>query len=193
MGLFSLGGIYQLRHGLSRTGPSAAVRSTTVRDEPRLLTPPSSVSYYYTARDAFRTDDIKRTDLSLSYSLRIANTVEIFVQPQVLNVFNNQGKVIVDQTVNTRVSQGSGNTFLDFNPFTTIPIQRPYQDKTNKTSNWDLGPRFGNWTSVRLVPDSAPVPDLDGCPFLDPSYFVSGSRGVVPGSFLSGGWVTLRP
>ena len=74
---------------------------------PGYATRPASVTYYYTARDAFRTDNIKRTDLSLNYSIKIGGLVEIFVQPQVLNVFNNQGLVAVDTTVQTAVSPGT--------------------------------------------------------------------------------------
>jgi hypothetical protein len=146
-GAFNLGAIYQFDSG-QPYGAVGTVRSRNYVTNPGYALPPSSVTYYYTPRDAFLTDDIKRTDLSLTYTFRIASTVDIFIQPIVQNLFNNQGKITVDSTVQTALSPGTGNTFLGFNPFTTIPIQRPYQDKTNKTSNWDLGPNFGNWTGV---------------------------------------------
>jgi hypothetical protein len=114
---------------------------------PGYVTPPSSVTYYFTARDAFRTDSIKRTDISLNFSTRIAGVVEIFVQPQVLNLFNNRGVIAVNTTVNSERNPGGG-TYLTFNPFTTIPVQRPHLDSTVKTANWDYGPSFGQPTSV---------------------------------------------
>jgi Carboxypeptidase regulatory-like domain/TonB dependent receptor len=120
-------------------GAVGSVRSYLYVTNPGYQTRPSSVAYYYTARDAFRTDDIKRTDLSLNFATRIGGAVEIFVQPQVINVFNNQGKIAVDTTVQTRASTTG---FLDFNPFTTTPVQGA-RNTTTPTANWNTGPLFG--------------------------------------------------
>ena len=124
-------------------GAVGTVRSRTYVTNPGYATPPSSVTYYYTARDAFHWDDIKRTDLGLNLSTKIANTVEIFVQPQVINLFNNQAVVAGDVTVRTALSPGTGNTFLPFNPFTDVPVKRPTGDTSVKTANWDYAPTFG--------------------------------------------------
>ena len=130
-------------------GALGAVRSRLYVTNPGYITPPTSVPYWFTARDAFRTDDIKRTDVSLTWTMRFFDAVELFVQPQVLNLTNNQGVIAVDTTVRTAVSAGTGNTFLNFNPFTTIPVKRdPTGDVTNKTSNWDYGPNFGKPTAT---------------------------------------------
>ena len=130
-------------------GASALIDSTPYVKNPGYATPPTNgVTYYFTSRDAFRTDAIKRTDISVNFSKTIAGQVEIFIQPQVLNLFNNRGVVAVDQTVRTAFSPGSGNTFLPFNPFTATPVQRPHNDTTVKTANWDTGPNFGKPTSV---------------------------------------------
>jgi hypothetical protein len=115
---------------------------------PGYVTRPATSTYYFTARDEFHTDNISRTDLSLTYTLRLFNTVEFFLQPQVLNAFNNQGVIAVDTTVRTAVSPGTGNTFQTFNPFTTVPVKRPTGDTTVTTANWDFGPNFGKPTSV---------------------------------------------
>jgi len=128
-------------------GAVGTVRSRDFVKNPGYITPPSSVTYYFTARDAFRTDDIKRTDIAINFSKTIGGLVEIFIQPQVLNLFNNRGVVAVDTTVNTARNPGGG-TYLTFNPFTTIPVQRPHLDSTVKTANWDYGPNFGKPTSV---------------------------------------------
>ena len=128
-------------------GAVGTVRSSTFVTNPGYILPPSTVTYYFTARDAFRTDAIKRTDISLNFSTKIAGLVEIFIQPQVLNLFNNRGVVAVDTTVNTARNPGGG-TYLTFNPFTTTPVQRPHLDNTVKTANWDFGPSFGKPTSV---------------------------------------------
>ncbi len=128
-------------------GAVGTVRSRNFVTNPGYSTPPSSVTYYYTARDAFRTDDIKRTDIALNFSTRIGGQVEIFIQPQVRNLFNNRGVVAVDTTVNSERNPGGG-TYVTFNPFTTAPVQRPHLDNTVKTANYDLGPNFGKPTSV---------------------------------------------
>jgi Carboxypeptidase regulatory-like domain len=120
-------------------GAVGTVQSRLFVTNPGYITRPSSVTYYYTARDAFRTDDIKRTDLSLNFSTKIGGAVEIFVQPQVINVFNTQGKVAVDATVQTAANTSG---YLTFNPFTTTPVQGP-RNTTTPTANWNYGPLFG--------------------------------------------------
>jgi hypothetical protein len=102
-----------------------------VTGAPNYVTPPTSVTYYYTARDAFRTDTIYRTDLSLNFTTRIAGAVELFVQPQVLNVLNRQGLVGVSTSV---LSAVNSSAFQRFNPFTTAPVQGV---------NWDTAASFG--------------------------------------------------
>jgi hypothetical protein len=129
-------------------GAVGSVRSYLYVTNPGYISRPASVTYWFTARDAFRTDAIKRTDISLTYTFKFFNTVELFVQPQVINLFNAQGLIAVDQTVRTAVSPGTGNTFQNFNPFTTTPVQRPNGDTTVTTANWDYGPNFGKARSV---------------------------------------------
>ncbi len=119
------------------------VRSRNYVTNPGYVTPPASVNYYFSARGAFRTDDISRTDLALNYSRRVGDLVEIFIQPQVINLFNNQGVTAVDTTVRTVLSPGTGNTFVAFNPFTTVPVKRPTGDTTVRDANWDFAPTFG--------------------------------------------------
>ena len=110
-----------------------------VTSAPSYVTPPTSVNYYFTARDAFRTDTISRTDLSLNFSTRIGGVVELFVQPQVLNVFNNHGLVALSTTIRTSTSSascvpGSGVPCQAFDPFKTKPVQGV---------NWNYPAAFG--------------------------------------------------
>jgi outer membrane receptor for ferrienterochelin and colicin len=123
--------------------PYGAVGSVATKPyvtNPGYQTPPTSVSYYFTSRSAFRTEDIWRTDLSLYYSYRIADTVELFVTPQVYNVFNAQHVVTVNTAVETRVTNSS--SYAAFNPFTTAPVQGP----RGTGANWNYGPQFGQPT-----------------------------------------------
>ncbi len=142
IGALSLGVVQSYDTG-APYGAVGLVRSTLSVTNPGYNTPPTSVAYYYTARDAFRTDDIKRTDLSLNFATKIG-PVEIFVQPQVINVFNNQGKIGVDATVQTRANTTG---YLDFNPFTTVPVQGA-RNTTTPTANWNYGPLFGQARNV---------------------------------------------
>jgi hypothetical protein len=101
---------------------------------PGYAIPPAAVTYYFTDRDAFHTDAITATDLSINYSFSWAafgQDIEVFLQPEVLNVFDQEGSLLVDTTV-----QDATNTsgLQRFNPFTTQPVEGV---------NWRKGPNFG--------------------------------------------------
>ena len=141
LGRLSLGFLERLDTGLGYGAAGQAAIGAYVTN-PGYATPPPSVTYYFTARDAFRTATMNALDLSLNYGINIG-PVELFVQPQVINVFN--GKAIVSndasrlgQGVITAVTAGSKN-FAPFNPFTTVPVQGPA--KTG--ANWNYGANFG--------------------------------------------------
>ena len=128
---------------------------------PGYLNPPpgTDTPYYYTARDAFRTQGQMRTDFGATYAYKVprARSTELFVQLQVLNLFNqfqlcacgatafatgspgNAGGVNI-QRLNTAVLTpvSTPARFAAFDPFTTTPA---------RGANWDLGPIFGLATS----------------------------------------------
>ena len=107
------------------------------------LNEPSTVTYYFTARDAFRTDDIYRADVSLNFSFLPWKSVELFVEPQVLNVFNNQNVQTVNASIQTRANTGSAS-FAAFNPFTEQPKQGPAATGgATPTNNWNYASTFG--------------------------------------------------
>jgi outer membrane receptor protein involved in Fe transport len=122
-------------------GAAGSVASYPYVTNPGYRSRPSSVTYYFTGRDAFRTEDVWRTDLSLYWAYRIANTVEIFLSPQVYNVFNNQAITGVNTAVETRVNS---TTYAAFNPFTDTPVQ----GARGTGANWNYGPSFGTPTSA---------------------------------------------
>jgi hypothetical protein len=125
----------------------------------------SSQLYYYTARDAFRTQGFSRSDFSASYSHGVnrgARKVDLFIQAQVVNVFNQQdlcgcGGTVFANGGNLQLNTISGGTpgqsvltpvntaaLAKFNPFTTAPVQGV---------NWNLAPAFGTATN-RFAYDS---------------------------------------
>lgn len=130
IGALSLGVIQAYDTGTPYGAAGLAIVSPFVTN-PGYETPPRSSTYYFSSRDAFRTDNVARTDVSLNYGFRVADTVEIFVHPQVTNVFNNQAAIAVDTTV---LSAANSASFTRFDPFTTQPV---------RGVNWDLGPNFG--------------------------------------------------
>ena len=105
--------------------------------------------YFYTARDAFRTEGQKRTDLAVNYTFKVRSSrAEVFSQLQVINLFNNfqlcgcggtvfqNGGAIVQTRIDTVVRTNVSNPTLysTFNPFTTTPVEGV---------NWAKGPNFG--------------------------------------------------
>jgi hypothetical protein len=119
-------------------GAVGAVDSTPYVTNPGYALPPATVTYYYSAPDAFRTDDITATDLTLNYSWAwnaFSKKVEVFVEPEVLNVFNEHGQVVVDATVRDATTTGS---LAMFNPFTSTPVEGV---------NWSKGSNFGKATT----------------------------------------------
>jgi outer membrane receptor for ferrienterochelin and colicin len=144
---WSLGAVYQYTTGL----PYGAVGTVDSRDyvtNPGYKTPPSTVTYYFTSRDEFRTDGQQGLDLSLNLGLRPWKDVEIFLQPQVVNVFNSQSIVDV-RYLNTTVyrfsNPGPGtNNWAKFNPFTEAPVR----GANGSGAHWNYGPDFGKPTSA---------------------------------------------
>jgi hypothetical protein len=103
---------------------------------PGYVRPPDTVMYFFTKPGSFRTDDITRTDLALTCTIPLFRNAELFVRPEVLNLFNEKGVVAVDRTVLT--ARNSSGLFRTFNPFTDKPV---------RGVNYDLAKTFGQPTS----------------------------------------------
>jgi len=120
-------------------GAQGLISSRGFVTNPGYLSPPATVTYFYTSRDAFRTQDVTATDISLNYSYTF-NTwgkgVEIFLQPQILNLFNERAVINVNSSVRDSTTT---RTLATFNPFTQQPVEG---------INWQKGPSFGQ--PVRL-------------------------------------------
>jgi hypothetical protein len=135
----SLGAIQNYREGTpySAAGtvdPRADASGNFGIPNPGYATPPSAVTYFFGDRGAFSTDNITSTDLALNYSFRwnaFGRSLEVYLQPRVTNLFNEDGVVLVDTTVLTRVNDAS---LTRFNPFTETPVEGVH---------WRLGNDFG--------------------------------------------------
>jgi hypothetical protein len=114
---------------------------------PGYLDLPSSVDYFFGGRGNVKGEDLHRTDLAVNYKLGVFRGIELFIQPEVINLFNNQGVENIDGSVLTAV-QCTGSSTQDtdcpagglarFNPFTEQPVEGVH---------WIKEPGFG-------VPDS---------------------------------------
>jgi outer membrane receptor protein involved in Fe transport len=115
-------------------GAVGAVDARTFVTNPGYAVPPPTVTYYFTARDAYHTDNVTATDLALNYSFQwstFGKGVEIYLQPQILNVFNEHGVLNVNTSVRDPTTTSS---LKKFNPFTDNPVEGV---------NWQKGPNFG--------------------------------------------------
>ncbi|HKO55348.1 MAG TPA: TonB-dependent receptor [Thermoanaerobaculia bacterium] len=107
-------------------------------------TPPSNVPYYFSDRGAFTWDDVTSTDLGINYELPISR-LSLFVQADIINIFNEQAQVGGDQTVFTHRTAGAG--LRRFDPFTTAPIECPQGNTPAQCqalgANFQLASTFG--------------------------------------------------
>ncbi|MSO55626.1 MAG: hypothetical protein EXQ55_01700 [Acidobacteria bacterium] len=148
----TFGLVEQISSGVSY-GAVGLVNPTAFVENPGYLTPPTSVEYYFTARDGFRTETTHRTDLSVNYSYRIPHAAgaqpEVFFHGEVLNVFNQFQLCGCGDSVFS--NGGASNlttigqavrvmTAAPFNPFTDTPV---------KGVNWDYNANFGTPLSAR--------------------------------------------
>jgi hypothetical protein len=145
-------------YGAVGTG-SSGINSAPYVINPGYIGPPGpggTVDYYFTARDAFRTETTFRTDLSVNYGYRIhagRAQPELFFHGEVLNLFrdfqicgcgasafSNGGATdltTIGQAV--RSPRNAPTVYQAFNPFTTTPV---------RGVNWDVntspGSAFGS-------------------------------------------------
>lgn len=153
-GRLNLGALEQMASGVPY-GAAGSVDTRPFVTNPGYANPPATVTYWFTARDAFHTKAQMRTDLSLNYSHKLAKTAELFGRFTAQNVLNRQVLENLN-SINTSVRTNATNSTLytRFNPFNAAPVQGV---------NWDLAPTFGQpldrfaYTTPRTVQFSVGV------------------------------------
>lgn len=121
------------------TGQPYGAKGSVLVDQyvsnPGYVTPPWAVDYWFTRRDAFRTPTAAQLDLALNWSMKVRG-VELFVQPQVLNVLGAHAVMSSDNGyIDLGVRTAATSSDLQpFNPFTERPV---------RGVNYDLSPTFG--------------------------------------------------
>jgi hypothetical protein len=106
-----------------------------LEQNPGYATPPQRVSYYFSERGAFRWDDVSATDLALNFRFPVGRAV-MFLQGDVLNLFDNAAQIGGDTTVLTSTRDKSVSSF---DPRRQLPVEGIHYKK---------GPRFGEPTSI---------------------------------------------
>ena len=105
-------------------GAVGPVAVSSFVSNPGYVQPPVALDYYFTDRDAFRADPLKRTDVGLSWRRAMFGTVhgDVFVNLQILNVFGSTRILNPQQYVVTRTAFTDAS-LQPFNPFTTTPVR----------------------------------------------------------------------
>ncbi|HEX2164471.1 MAG TPA: TonB-dependent receptor [Thermoanaerobaculia bacterium] len=98
--------------------------------------PPTEVTYFFSDRGEFNFDDVTTTDLSLNYSFlwdAFGRQVEVYLQPEVLNVFNEDALIGFETRVHTALDNNAPGACpnspdpdgfcVPFNPFTETPVE----------------------------------------------------------------------
>jgi len=146
-GNFGVSAIFQANRGLSYSAVGTVEVASYVTN-PGYATPPVNTTYYLSSRGAYTTEAWYQTDLALNYSYDIGK-VQLFVQPQILNVFNAQH--LNGTNVNTAVYTSVNKGYLaKFNPFTQnhdalieCPATATPEQCQAMGANWQVGPSFG--------------------------------------------------
>ena len=108
---------------------------------PGYAVPPDFTTYPFTARDAYRTGAVTSTDLAMTLTFKLAG-LELYVNPRVTNLLDNQAVINPNLTVYTRYNRKYLNWF---DPFTQTPKECPQGTTCNPADgyNWQKGPDFG--------------------------------------------------
>lgn len=120
----------------TRASVAGTINPSPYVTNPGYISRLTSATYFFGGRGTLKTDDITRTDLALNYKLKVAG-IHLFVEPEIVNLFNNRGVDSFDQEVLTAFDTGSG--MKAFNPFTETPVEGV---------NFVRGPNFGKATSI---------------------------------------------
>jgi outer membrane receptor protein involved in Fe transport len=116
---------------VTREDPSTGeVVCATCRSNDLYVSVPTGVNYFFSDRGQYRWDDVHATDLAVNYD-RQFGPVGLFVQGEVLNVFNNSAQTGGNLSVFTARDDPSLETF---DPFTETPVEGVH---------WVRGSSFG--------------------------------------------------
>ena len=110
---------------------------------PGYAMPPETMRYNFTAPDAYRTDTVNSTDIAATLTFKVGKGVEVYVNPQVWNVFN--GRAVVTPNTQVLTAFHKPKNLARFNPFAETPKECPQGTTCNLAEgySWQKGPDFG--------------------------------------------------
>ncbi len=143
IGLLNISLLQNLQSGI-RTSTDDTIDIRPYVTNPGYQLPPQTVTYFFNGRGDLQAETITRTDLALNYSLR-RGRFEFFFQPEVINLFGEQGVEQFNEEIFTSIDPGRG--LAPFNPFTTTPIECPQNASATECTalgaHWQKGSEFG--------------------------------------------------
>ena len=158
-GSLTFGAVQQVSSGVPY-GALGIINPTSYLTNPGYVTPPAQVEYYFTARDAFRTETSYRTDISVNYSHRLSVrggvSPELFFHGEVLNIFNQFqlcgcGDAVFNNGGASNMTTIGQSVVLvpsaPFNPYTVEPVEGV---NWSKHSNFGTALNAGAYTMPRV-------------------------------------------
>ncbi|HEU4521748.1 MAG TPA: TonB-dependent receptor [Thermoanaerobaculia bacterium] len=116
---------------------------TTFIENPGYLTPPNGIDYFFGGRGNVKHENITRTDLALNFGVNLGR-FELFLQPEVLNIFNEQGLTSFNEEI---LTNSDVEYLAAFNPYTTTAIECPQGAAASECealgAHWQKGENFG--------------------------------------------------
>ena len=124
LGRLSVGLLIRLESGT----PYGAVGWIDTRPfvtNPGVQQPPAAVPYYFTARDAFRTETRSRADLSVQFTRQVPGLLrgEWFVRADLLNLFGSTAPLDPWRDVVVVTALQDPSRLATFNPFAQAPVE----------------------------------------------------------------------
>ena len=133
--------IVTLVHSRESGRPFGAVGLVGVQasgTNPGYLQPPAAIPYFFTERDAFRTERLARWDIGVNYRRRLPGTIhgDLIAAFQILNVTNQSVVFHPERFVFVRTAF-TDPTLQPFNPFTQTPVQGTHWTLDDANTNTD--------------------------------------------------------
>jgi hypothetical protein len=144
-GSLSVGAVQQIGSGVPY-GAVTSINATSFITNPGYSTPPTQLEYYFTDRDAFRTETSYRTDLSVNYGYRLGSgtmTPELFFHGEVLNVFNQFHLCGCGDSVFSNGGASNLTTISQQIVLNPLAPFNPYESQPVEGVNWAKHPSFG--------------------------------------------------
>jgi hypothetical protein len=153
IGNLNLGAIERYDSGTPYSAVASILTSTAHITNPGYAAPPTTTTYFFSDRGAFRTAALKATDLSATFSFPSVRGFEIYATGYLFNALNehavvnvtNGASTVINTTVRTSRTAGSG--LVAVNPFTDHPIECPQGQSaaqcTALGANYQLSSTFG--------------------------------------------------